>query len=213
MKIPLVISLLSASLAVAAYAANVDKTTQTSESFIAGGKAIKLDHASAERVKTFRKTGAFFYYPTFVPARYSLSSIKFDSQGDVQHPDYQMEFCDKNHHFCFSIESAYSGIGDDGDGDRHLKGRSKYFGSFTIDVYKPGSEGNGGKNIYYLSSWLKDKKMTVAEKKSTLPTSSARFYHFLGEGINDKEALAIVESLVPVESSDSQAVSSSKVQK
>jgi len=181
-----------------ATAAPVDNAAakQAGASIIVDGKTITFDHASAQKVKTFRKTGAAFYYPTFVPARYTLSSVKFDKMGDPQHPDYQMEFCDKKHHFCFSIESAYSGIGDEGDGDRTLNGKSKFFGAFTIDVFKPGSEGNGGKNIYYLSSWLMDKKAIAADKKQML-ISDTRFYHFLGKGINDKEAVAIVESLKP----------------
>src|SRR5271155_2139964 len=100
MKNPMVIFLFGASMAATAFAANVYPEARAKESIIAGGKTITLDHLFAERVKTFRKTGASFYYPTFVPARYSLSSIKFDSQGDPQHPDYQMEFCDKKHHYC-----------------------------------------------------------------------------------------------------------------
>ena len=196
MKDLLVTFLVGASLATAAHAAKVNQKTTAKEGLMAGGKTIMLDHVFAERVKTFRKTGATFYYPISVPARYTLSSIKFDPQGEVGHPDYQLEFCDKKHR-CLSIESAFSGVGDGPDGDRKLKGKSRFFGSFTIDVLNPGSEGNGGKNVYYISSRLQDKKEIASEKKGTQLPGDARLYHFFGEGINDKEAIAIIESLQP----------------
>ena len=150
-----------------------------------------------EQLDSLRKIGVAIYYPSFVPPRFSSVTVTLtDAEADKKHFDYSIEFCDRKEH-CFSIESAYSGIGDGPDGDRVLKGTSKIFGNFRIDVFKPFSEGNNTKDIYYLGSWMKDKKAADAEKKGTW-TNDARHYHFLGTGITDQEAQKIVTSLVPV---------------
>ncbi|MBS2009970.1 MAG: hypothetical protein JST01_23170 [Cyanobacteria bacterium SZAS TMP-1] len=164
-----------------------------------GGKSITLSAAQTKVIKSFKDLGVPVYFPTAVPGRFTLSSIKIDSMGDKDNPDYVIEFQDKKHH-SFTVASAYSGIGDGPDGDRSLKGKSKIFGPFTIDVFKPGSEGNGGKTVYYLGSWMQDKHTAEAEKKQKLPLKDCRYVHFLGDGVSDSESLAIVESLMPVSS-------------
>jgi len=208
------IALLSVSLTSVAYAQPAAQSTQSAQSgkadqsgkskqsaktggnIVVDGKPIAIDQSYAKQLMTFRKLGVPLCFPTFVPARFVLSSVKLDAEEDKQHPDYKMEFRDKNNH-CLAIESAYTGIGDGPDGDRQLKGSSKVFGAFRIDVFKPGSEGNCTKQIYYLSSWLSNKKMVGAEKQD-IQTKDARYYHFLGEGVTDQEAIEIVQSLQPV---------------
>jgi hypothetical protein len=76
---------------------------------------------------------------------------------------------------------------------------SKYLGPITINVFKPGSEGNAGTHVYYLSTWMDDAKLVAARKESVdTGHSGGRHHHFFGEGLTDQEALAIVESLAPV---------------
>ena len=97
MKNRLVIFLFGAPMAAAALIANVYPEVRAKDSIIADGKTSTLDYVFAQRVKTFRKTGASFYFPSFIPARYSLSSIKFDSEGDPQHQSRRSTNDKSNH--------------------------------------------------------------------------------------------------------------------
>lgn len=160
------------------------------------GKQITLANNYARRIDKLRSVGVTVFYPTYSPERFHLASITIVDATDPN-LDYRLEFRDKNN-LSFAVESCYSGIGDGPDGDRTLNGNSKMFGPFTIDVFKPGSEGNCSKNIYYLSSWMSDKKRLDSEKKGEDPVKG-RYYHFLGDGLSDKEAINIVQSLTPVQ--------------
>jgi hypothetical protein len=195
-KAAFAVALFGVSLISTAYAQPAAQPAKTTGSVIVDGKPIPIDKVYADKLITFRKRGVPLYFPTYIPARFALALVKLDADEDEQHPDYKMEFKDKNNHG-LAIESAYTGIGDGPDGDRQLKGTSKIFGAFRIDVFKPGSEGNCTKQIYYLSSWLSNKKAADAQKKELEP-KDARYYHFLGEGVTDKEAIEIVQSLQPV---------------
>jgi hypothetical protein len=172
----------------------VNKATST---IAVGDKTITLKGIYAKRLTDIKKTGVTVFYPTSVPPRYTLSSVTIsDSEPDKLHKDYSMEFCDKKQ-ICITIESAYSGIGDGPEGDRTLKGKNKILGPFSVFVFKPHSEGNATNQVYYLSSWMDSKKNAPAEK-SGVPHPERRFYHFFGNGISDREAVAIVESLMPM---------------
>lgn len=161
-------------------------------------KTLALSDVYLKRLEGLRKLGVTVFYPTFIPDRFSLVSVKTVAESDCPNRDYQLRFCDKKH-LCFSIESACGGIGDGPDGDRHLKGKSRVLGPFTIDVFKPGSEGNDTRLVYYLSGWLPDEKMVIATKKGVDANQhGGRYHHFLGHGVTDKEAVAIVESLTPI---------------
>jgi hypothetical protein len=144
------------------------------------------------RLERIINRGVRVLYPEFVPARFSLVSTRIVPDQECQSRDYELEFCDKNH-LCFSIASLCAGLGD-GLGDRKLIGKSKLLGSFTIDVLKPWAEGNGTKHVYYISEWLNENKWVINGQKATTSKSST-FHHFLGVGITDREAVAIVQSL------------------
>ena len=164
---------------------------------IVGDKTLTLKDVYVKKLEKIKKTGVTVFYPTFVPARYTLSAVTIsDSPDGKPNYDYALQFCDKKH-LCFSIESASWGIGDAPDGDRTLKGTSKVLGPFDMYVFKPGSEGNATKLVYYLSSWIEWKKKPVAQTKGN-SASRGRYYHFFGNGVTDKEAVAIVESLLPI---------------
>jgi hypothetical protein len=195
-KEALATTLFGVSLISVAYAQPAAQPAKTTGNVIVNGKPIAIDKAYADKLITVRKRGVPLYFPTYIPARFALSLVKLDADYDQQHPDYKMEFKDKNNHG-LAIESAFGGIGDGPDGDRQLTGTSKIFGGFRIDVFKPGSEGNCTKQIYYLSSWMSNKQAADAQKKVLAP-KDARYYHFLGEGVTDKEAIEIVQSLQPV---------------
>lgn len=203
MRTAFVIGLLFASLTSVAYAQTHAAAGQPAApaKVIVDGKFIVIKPTYGKQLNQFKKRGVPLYFPTAVPPRYTLSLVKLDEDEDKEHPDYKMEFRDQKHH-CVTVESAYSGVGDGPDGDRHLTGASKVFGDFAIDVFKPGSEGNCTKDIYYLSGWLLPKRLKdvaeQAEKNGKMLPSDGRFYHVYGEGITDKEAIAIVQSLMPV---------------
>ena len=154
-----------------------------------------------ERLKSLRNRGITIFYPEFVPARFSLVSVRTDPESECKNLDYELKFCDKNR-LCFSLESECGGIGDSPGGDRALTGKSKLFGAFQIDVFKPWSDGNGTRHIYYLSEWLRDDRLVITKKTGVNRNRNAhsvRFHHFLGHGVTDREALAIVKSLRPLE--------------
>lgn len=160
------------------------------------GKQIMLSKVYANQIDRLKRSGVTVFFPKYTPQRFCLASVSLVDAADPN-PDYRIEFRDKNK-MSFAIESAYTGIGDGPDGDKSLSGISEVFGPFTISVFKPGSEGNCSKNIYYLSSWMPDKKRMASEKRGEDPPKG-RHYHFLGDGISDKEAVDIVKSLMPVD--------------
>lgn len=148
-------------------------------------KTIQMNVAWVKQIKNVQKHGVEVFYPNFMPARFKLVNMKFGGY-DKSHPDYSLIFQGKGKN-SVTIESAYEGIGDGPDGYKKLKGYSKTFGSFAVDVFKPHTEGNDTNEFYYLSDWLESKKKTTADAK--------RFYNLYGTGITDKEAIAILESL------------------
>ncbi len=154
----------------------------------ADNRQIALNGKQWSRLMGVKKTGVTLVYPGFVPARFSLKDVKVISD-DRTHPDYSLQFRDRRNH-SFTVETAFSGIGDGPDGDRVLSGSSKLFGPFTIDVFKPRSEGNGTNETYYLSNWL-----TLKKKQ---PRDAVRTYHFYGTGLSDKEAISIMKSLTQI---------------
>jgi len=165
------------------------------KTIVVGSKTIPMSDANLKTIEKVKNVGVTVYYPTFVPARFSLRSVTTeDSLKDKKHLDYGLQFCNKQH-VCFTVETAYWGIGDAPDGDKILKGKSNSLGPFEINVFLP----RGKQRLYYLSNWQPDKKMQESlAKKLDVPKSEGRFYHFVGEGVTDKEAMAIVESLSPV---------------
>lgn len=177
------------------------KAPQHGASITVGGKTLTLNKSAVEQIQAMRKAGATAYYPAFVPTRFSSVPAAPPSKDDdvdyeKKYPNYQVEFANKQG-LRFTVESAYAGIGDGPDGDKTLTGNSKYFGKFDLYVFKPGSEGNATKNIYYITNWLSDKQGQAAGKNHTWP-KTARHYHFLGHGVTDDEALKIVQSLQPI---------------
>jgi hypothetical protein len=150
-----------------------------------------------QRLKSVINQGGTIFYPEVVPARFSLVGVHISSvvnQGK-RSLEYSLEFCDKRRR-CFSIQSAYGEIGSAPGGDRSLTGRSKIFGNFRIEHFNPTKNDN---HVYYLSEWWEDKKMMSAHKKGIWPSpNGGRYHHFLGYGVSDREALAIVKSLVPL---------------
>jgi hypothetical protein len=163
--------------------------------FSVSGRPVSLNAKDANAIQLAKSKNVQIFYPSLVPPRFSLSSVTVEdlSSKDNRYPDYKLEFTDKQKQ-SFAIESAYEGIGDGPDGDRVLQGKSKVFGAFRIDVLKPGSEGNCTKQVYYISSWMPDQPRIQSEKNGD-KVAVGRYHHFLGTGITDKEAIAIVESL------------------
>ncbi len=162
---------------------------------IVDGKPISLRLEHMQRLKKVQKLGVTVVYPAYLPQRFHLNSVNLADE-EPTHPDYVLTFHDNKKNE-FVVESAYTGIGDGPDGDRNLKGNSKTFGEFTISVYKPGSEGNATKTTYYLSSWMEDQKRKDTRGKEG-DALKGRYYHFLGSGVTDKEAIDIVQSLKPI---------------
>ncbi len=150
-------------------------------------RKVAIEHRHLRRLMKVKNKGILFYYPTSVPARFSLRFIKTPHLNN--RPDYAMQFRDQKH-FSFTIETAYGGIGNGPHGYRTISGFSKEFGAFKIHVFKPHAEGNKTNSMYYQSDWLKPKR-----KQSK---SASRYYHFFGTGVNDSEAISIVKSLTPI---------------
>ena len=151
-------------------------------------KSISMNASWVKQIKNVQKHGVEVFYPNFLPARFKLSNMKFGGY-DKAHPDYSLIFQGQGKN-TITIESAYEGIGDGPDGYKKLKGRSKVFGNFGVNVFKPHTEGNDTNEFYYLSDWLESKGKSSADAK--------RFYNMYGTGITDKEAVAILESLAPL---------------
>ncbi|HEY9712917.1 MAG TPA: hypothetical protein V6C72_05580 [Chroococcales cyanobacterium] len=154
------------------------------------GKALSLRAADIKKIRTLQKDGVTVFYPGSLPAGFKLSTVTIDNQ-DSKHPDYGLNFCNGKTKFCFTVETAHDGIGDGPDGDKTYNGKSKIFGKFSVDYFKPFSEGNGTKDDYYLSSWMRYKKPGSASDQE-------RFYHLYGNGITARQAVAIIESLAEV---------------
>lgn len=153
-----------------------------------GSKTIKMDKGWVRQIRNVQKHGVDVFYPDFMPSRFKLSNMKFGGY-DKAHPDYSLIFNAKGKH-SITIESAYEGIGDGPDGYKKLKGKSKVFGRFGVNVFKPRTEGNDTDDYYYLSDWLESKKRVKPDAK--------RFYNLYGTGVKDKEVIAILESLTPL---------------
>lgn len=153
-----------------------------------GATKIRMSADWVKRIKNVQKHGVEVFYPDFMPSRYKLTNMKFGGY-DKAHPDYSLIFESKGKR-SITIESAYEGIGDGPDGYKKLKGRSKSFGRFGVNVFKPHSEGNDTDEYYYLSDWL--------ESKSKVKPDAKRFYNLYGTGVKDKEVVAIIESLAPL---------------
>ncbi len=179
--------LLLAILFTATYAfVEVDASAQT--------RRQPTEMSPAQATERLKRSGVLEYYPRFVPARFSLVSVQFAFAGKGEWPyhDYQLEFCDEAR-LCFTISTASGGVGDGPDGERLLRGRSKAFGPFFIDVSEREDPDNGEAHTYYVSSWLSDEP---ARNEKTMGDRSAhRVFQFSGYGVTDKEAVAIVESL------------------
>lgn len=151
-------------------------------------KKFSIPDKQYRRMTKVKGSGVIFLYPTSVPARFKLKNIKV-SDRDPKHLEYKTSFNAKKR-YSFTIETAYSGIGDGPDGSRTLSGHSKEFGPFKISVFKPRTEGNKTKSVYYLSKWFKLKRKQSKD--------ATRYYHFFGTGVTDAEAIAIVKSLTPI---------------
>ena len=185
--------LLMATLSLAAIVTFVGNDTLAQ----ARGRATPISKEQAkQRLQRILNRGVRVLYPEFVPARFSLVSAKIIPDQECRSRDYELEFCDKNR-LCFSIESLCAGLGDPPGGYKQLRGKSKLLGSFTIEVIKPWAMGNGTKHVYYISDWLNENEWVINGKKATTSKSST-FHHFLGHGVTDREALAIVQSLMPL---------------
>jgi hypothetical protein len=160
-------------------------------------KAVELD---MKHLREISHLGVAVFYPTYVPSRFSSSTIHVSSEAaeGKEHFDYSLRFCDKSQ-VCFSVQSAWCGIGDGPDGDRTIYGTSEIFGRFSIYVFNPWSEGNGSGERYYLSQWLDAKSANKPVREVGCPRGPQRHYLLLGNGITDKEAIAIVSSLRSLE--------------
>ncbi len=82
-------------------------------------------------------------------------------------------------------------------GDEEATGTSKLYGDFTIELLRPGDEGNGGDTDYLISSWLRNKLQIENDEKAGIDMcadSKADSYHLLGRGLSLSEAVKIVES-------------------
>lgn len=185
--------LLMATLSLAASVAFVSNSTLAQSKSPA--PPISKEQAK-QRLQRIINRGVRVLYPEYVPARFSLVSATTVPDLECRNRDYELKFCDKNR-LCFSIASLCAGLGDAPGGYKQLRGKSKLLGSFTIDVLKPWSDGNNTKDVYYLSEWLNENKWVIKGKKASTSKSST-FHHFLGSGVTDREAIAIVQSLMPL---------------
>jgi hypothetical protein len=150
-----------------------------------------------KRLHLLSQLGVKIYYPANIPARFSEVSIHTTVETDEKkkkHFDYSLSYCDKSN-VCFSWETAWCGVGDGPDGDRKISGHSAIFGDFILYVFNPGSEGNGGPGIYYMSEWMEDQAAVHAGKKIGCNDGPTRHFLLTGNGLTDDEAIAVVESV------------------
>lgn len=178
-----------------------NQTIKGGRSITVAGKTVMLKEAYFKKLEKIRKLGVTVFYPAFIPARYSLASVTLSDDEFQRSLDYQIEFCDR-HKLCFRIESADGGIGSAPDGDKSFKGWSKSLGRYYIERFDPDPKSKKDKQPYYLSEWMEDRKMVAAKRKGLKldpPRNGGRFHHLVAYGVTDKEAVAIVKSLSPVE--------------
>jgi hypothetical protein len=145
------------------------------------------------RLRKIARLGVIVYYPRTVPARFKLAAARAQLAGDDQHHyvEYELKYCDQAG-LCFSIESAYGEIGDEWN-DRALSGKSAVFGPFRVYVFLPREEGNDTPDTYYLSDWLVERRLSKKDRKDW--PKDGRYYHLLGSGLRDREAVTVIESL------------------
>ncbi len=143
------------------------------------------------RLRQIARLGVTVYYPRTVPERFELAAARAQLAGDGQYVEYELKYCDRKD-LCFSIESAYGEIGDEWN-DRALSGESPVFGPFRVYVFLPREEGNDTPDTYYLSDWLVEKRLGKKDRKAW--PKDGRYYHLLGSGLRDREAVTVIESL------------------
>jgi len=172
------------------------KVNEGKANITAGGTTITISEAHAKKLERIKEFGVTVFYPTFVPARFSLARVTL-TKADFW--AYHLRFCDRSH-LCFTVEAADDGVGGSVGEFRDLKGNSALFGPFVVHVHKPWSEGNNTSRIFYDTEWLKESKAN-ANKKHVRGAGQVvvGLYGFWGYGITGKEAVAIVESLAPIE--------------
>jgi hypothetical protein len=100
---------------------------------------------------------------------------------------------------CFSLGTAWCGVGDGPDGDRTISGNSAIFGHFILYVFNPGSEGNGGPEVYYMSEWMEDQAAVHAGQKIGCNDGPTRHFSLIGNGLTDDEAIAVIASVKALE--------------
>ena len=162
----------------------------------AGGTTITISEVHAKKLERIRDFGVTIFYPTFVPDRFSLARVTLTKPEEGW--KYHLRFCDKRH-VCFTVEALSDGDLDADVGEpRELKGKSALFGPFSIEVYKPWSAVNYESRTLY--TCLLEEPKANTNKRHVRPRQQVPgMYHFWGNGITDKEAVAIVESLAPIE--------------
>ena len=67
------------------------------------------------------------------------------------------------------------------------------FGPFRVYVFLPREEGNDTPDTYYLSDWLVERRLGKKDRKDW--PKDGRYYHLLGSGLRDREAVTVIESL------------------
>ncbi|HEY6323101.1 MAG TPA: hypothetical protein VJA16_16255 [Thermoanaerobaculia bacterium] len=144
-----------------------------------------------ERLRNIARLGVTVYYPRTVPERFKLAEARAEMKG--RSVDYELKYCDEKD-LCFSIESAAGGIGDEWN-NRELSGKSKIFGPFRVYVFLPREEGNDSPDTYYLSDWLLEERIRKKPRKDWAKEKNGRYYHLLGSGLKDREAVTVIESL------------------
>jgi hypothetical protein len=149
------------------------------------------------QLRRIARLGVTVYYPRTVPARFKLAAARAQLAGDDQnhYVEYELKYCDQGG-LCFSIESAYGEIGDEWN-DRELSGKSAVFGPFRVYVFLPREEGNDTPDTYYLSDWLIERRLGKQDRKDW--PKDGRYYHLLGSGLKDREAVTVIESLAALQ--------------
>jgi hypothetical protein len=166
-----------------------------------GAYGSKIFHSSSytnnPKLLVFKGHEDKIVLPSYIPAGFEVTSaIGTQVAGDVY--QYSVEYCDANKS-CYSVGNACDGLGSLLGGDEEATGTSR-FGTFTIELLHPGSEGNGGARDYVLSSWLPNPQQVSNNLKGikSACVNGADNYHMLGEAISIQEAVRVVESFVPL---------------
>src|SRR5215831_19982985 len=84
----------------------------------AGGTTITISEVHAKKLERIKEFGVTVFYPTFVPARFSLARVTL-TKADFW--AYHLRFCDRSH-LCFTVEAADDGVGGSVGEFRDLKG-------------------------------------------------------------------------------------------